>query len=121
MWHLVYKPDTEYKRRFKRILGIKLTPDVEDIRYYGDYIGIDFSVYLSFTCDYSTIKRIISAKGLKLARDNDMGGLSFPSSWCVEEKISTIRPYKKSKGYDFHQYLWYDKDNRKAYYREFST
>ena len=114
-------PDPENKRKFKKTLGVELTPDVKDIHYYGDFIGIDFSVYLAFTCDSSTIQRIIKEKGLKLTGDKDMGGLSGYSNWWDQEKINTIRPYKRGDGYkEVCQYLWYDKDNKKAYYQKFS-
>jgi len=114
-------PDPENKRKFKKNLGVELTPDVKDIRYYSDFIGIDFSVYLAFTCDSSTIQRIIKEKGLQLADDKDMGGLSGYLNWWDQKKINTIRPYKRGDGYkEVCQYLWYDKDNKKAYYQKFS-
>jgi len=103
-------------------LGIKLTPDVKDIHYYSDFLAIDFTVLLAFTCDSSTIQRIINANGLKLAVGNDTGlGTSFKFNWWDPEIIKTIRPFKNNVKYDGpHKYLWYDKDNKKAYYQKFS-
>ena len=114
-------PDTENKRKFKKTLGIELTPDVENIHYYSDFFAIDFTVLLAFTCDSSTIWRIVKEKRLKLAGDNDIGlGTSFEFNWWDQEIIKTIKPFKKNEGYELHQYLWYDKYNRKAYYQKFS-
>jgi len=54
-------------------------------------------------------------KSFKLnSADKIIGGLD-------QEKINTIRPYKRGDGYkEVCQYLWYDKDNKKAYYQKFS-
>ncbi|MDR2919178.1 MAG: hypothetical protein LBV72_07435 [Tannerella sp.] len=118
-WWIFFRPDPENKRKFKKTLGIELTPDVEDIHYYYDYFPTDYAIFIAFTCDSSTIWRIVSVNGLKLGGDKDMGGLSFKADWWDEEKISTLIPFKKEKE-RFYQYLWYDKENKKAYYQEFS-
>jgi hypothetical protein len=115
-------PDPENKRKFKRTLGIGLTPDVKDIHYYGDFFAIDFTVLLAFTCDSSTVLRIINENGLKLASSFDTGA-PFEFSWWDREAIKTIRPYKNNVKYDddeTHKILWYDKENKKAYYQKFS-
>ena len=120
-WNSFLKPDPDNKRKFKKTLGIELTPDVKDIHYYGDFIGIDYSVYLAFTCDSSTIERIIKKHRLELAGETEMVGSCY-RDWWNQEKIYTIIPYKKWGRYDeVHRYLWYDKENKKAYYTEYST
>jgi len=112
--------ETKNKKRFEKNLGIELTPDIKDIHYYGDFFAIDFTVLFAFTCDSSTIWRIINTKELELA-DNEGGGLSFEFDWWNQEKIETIRPFKRGDGYnEVCQYLWYDKENQKAYYQKFS-
>ena len=113
--------DPEHKKKFKETFEIELTPDIKDIHYYGDFFAIDFTVLLAFTCDSSTIWRIVNEKGLELADENDRRGVSFDFNWWNKDKINTIRPYtKKVKYNEVHQYLWYDKDNQKAYYQKFS-
>jgi hypothetical protein len=120
-WHACLRPDPENKRKFKRTLGVALTPDVKDIHYYGDFFAIDYTVSLAFTCDSSTIKRIIAKNGLNLAADYSTGMGTYNISWWDDEIIKTIRPFKNNAKYDGpHRYLWYDKDNKKAYYQEFS-
>ena len=119
-WNSFLKPDPENKRKFKKTLGIELTPDVKDIHYYGDFFAIDFTVLLAFTCDSSTVLRIINENGLKLAGDIILGG-PFEFSWWDKDIIKTIRPYKNNVKYDeTHKILWYDKENKKAYYQKFN-
>ena len=113
-------PDPENKRKFKKTLGIGLTPDVKNIQYCGDFIGIDYSIYLAFNCDSSTIARIIKENRLEFAGKTEIGHSCY-CDWWDQEKISTIVPYKKRTRDDTHRFLWYDKENKKAYYTEFST
>ncbi len=40
--------------------------------------------------------------------------------WWDKEKISHLKGYKNGKEHEFWQYLWYDNDQKKAYYEEFS-
>lgn len=122
-WGIFFGFDTETKnkKKFRRTLGVELTPDVKDIHYYRDIFPSDYTILFSFTCDSSTVMRIVNANGLKLADDKEMGGLSFGFNWWNQEKINTIRPFRKKDKYRTYQYLWYDKDHQKAYYQEFST
>ena len=117
------KADTKYnKKRFEEYLEVKLTPDIEEIYCFGDFLGIDYKVLFSFTCDSTTIKRIIDNKKLELANDNSDNGLLFMDgfNWWNKEIIETVRPFKKGKENEYWQYLWYDMDGKKAYYEEFS-
>ncbi|HTO16605.1 MAG TPA: hypothetical protein VLZ83_12600 [Edaphocola sp.] len=117
------KPDTKYnKKRFEEYLEVKLTPDIKEIYCFGDFLGIDYKVLFSFTCDSTTIKRIIDKKKLELTDENNDSGLLFMDdfNWWNKEKIEKIRPFKNGKENEFWQYLWYDKDGKKAYYEAFS-
>ncbi|MDU1892913.1 MAG: hypothetical protein E6767_19710 [Dysgonomonas sp.] len=116
------KADTKNnKGKFKDYLKVDLTPDVKDIYCFGDFIGIDSSVYFSFTCDSTTIQRIIDRNNLVLSDSYDRGlSLNYNFTWWDEEKIAKIRPYKTDEGGNLIQYLWYDKENKKAYYQKFS-
>src|ERR1700709_759178 len=50
-------PDTENnKKRCKEHLQVDLSSDVKNIYAYGDFIGIDYKVLISFTCDSTTIE-----------------------------------------------------------------
>ena len=117
------KADTKYnKKRFEEYLEVKLTPDIKEIYCFGDFLGIDYKVLFSFTCDSTTIKRIIDKKKLELTNENSDNGLLFMDdfNWWNKEKIEKVRPFKKGKENEYWQYLWYDKDSKKAYYEEFS-
>ena len=76
----------------------------------------------SFTCDTATIQRIIEKKNLKQFSDNMNEGLHFGEDfhWWNKNKILEIKPFKSGIENEFWQFLWYDKENKKAYYQEFS-
>ncbi len=113
------KPDTDRnKKRFQEYLEIDLTQDVSNIYCDGD-LGPDYSVLFSFNCDSSTVGRIIKKKNLRISKDYD-DGLFFLKeySWWHKEQIEKIRPYKNINKGKLSQYLWYDKETKKAYYEE---
>jgi hypothetical protein len=117
------KPDTEHnKKRFQEHLQVTLTKDVNNIYTYGDFMGADYKVFISFSCDTSTIEKIIEAKKMmRSTKDNDEGlffSAEFP--WWNKEKIVKIKPYLVGKEYEYWQYLWYDHKSKTAYYEEFS-
>jgi hypothetical protein len=117
------KPDTENnKKRFKEHLQADVSDDVKNIFAYGDFIGIDYKVLISFTCDTTTINKIIRTKQMSLSTIDYDDGLSFSAEfpWWDKERISKIKPYKTGKEYEYWEYLWYDIQTRQAYYLEFS-
>ena len=72
------KPDTEAnKKRFKQHLQIDLTRDVKNIYAYGDFLGADYKVLISFTCNDSTIEKIIATKKMQLTTTKEDDGLFF--------------------------------------------
>ena len=117
------KPDTENnKKRFKEHLQIDLTDDVKNIYAYGDFSGADYKVLISFTCDKTTVDKIIAAKKMQLESSKDDDGLFFLDEfkWWNRDKIELLEPYKVGKEYEYWQYLWYDRKSKTAYYEEFS-
>ena len=110
------------KRRFKEHLQTDVTSDVKNIYTFGDFIGIDYKVLIAFTCDQSTVDKIIAANKMKLSTDKYDDGLSFPDEfpWWNKNKIELLQPYKVGKKGEFWQYLWYDAKTREAFYEEFS-
>ena len=118
-----YEADTKYnKERFIEYLSVELTPDVNEIYCYGDFIGVDYKVLFTFRCDSATIHRIIEKKKLEMANDNTDIGLQFSDeiTWWNKEKIYKLTPFKQGEDNKFWQYLWYDKNNKTAYYLQFS-
>lgn len=114
------KPDTDNnKERFKEYVEIELTGDINDIYTYGD-LGPDYSVIISFSCDSTTVERIIKKKNLKLSHQDHDTGLFFLEEfpWWDKGLIDKIRPYQNIKKSKLSQYLWYDKKNNNAYYEE---
>lgn len=119
-----YTADTDHnKDRFKEHLQIELTKDVKDLYTYGDFMAIDYSVLMSFTCDQATIDRIVRKNGLQPATEDDRRhSISFPGrfDWWKQETIDQLVPYKAGEEDEFWQYLWYDPATRQAFYQEFS-
>lgn len=117
------KADTESnKKRFKEHLQVDLTSDIRNIYAYGDFLGVDYKVLIAFTCDQSTVDRIIAVKKMELATTKDDNGLLFLDDfkWWDKEKIEMLEPYKIGKEAEFWQYLWYDPKTKQAFYEEFS-
>ena len=116
------KPDTEAnKKRFKQHLQIDLPRDVKNIYAYGDFLGADYKVLISFICDKPTIESIIKKKNMVSTNETD-GGLLFGEDffWWNKNKIDNIVPYRYGKEYEYWEYLWYDEQTKTAYYEEFS-
>jgi hypothetical protein len=117
------KADTKSnKLRFVEYLEVELSDDISNIYCFGDFLGADYKVLFSFNCDSLTIRRIIKKKGLTLTNEDNDTGLSFSDhfTWWDKEKIKRLKGYKAGKTYEYWQYLWYDKEQKKAYYEEYS-
>jgi hypothetical protein len=115
--------DTKFnKQRFVEYLEVNFSTDVTNIYCFGDFLGVDFKVLFSFNCDSTTIQEIINKKGLKVINDSSDTGLLFQDDfkWWDKEKINQLKGYKNGKVNEFWQYLWYDKNQKKAYYEEFT-
>ena len=117
------KPDSESnKNRFKEYLNVDLTKDIKNIYSYADFFGADYKILVSFSCDTSTISKIIKSKGLTLSNDENDNGLSFGEEfpWWDKKAIENIKPFKEGKELEYWKYLWFDKERKTAYYEEFS-
>ncbi len=115
--------DTKHnKDRFKEHLQIELTGDVKDLYTYGDFMGIDYAVLMSFSCDQATIDRIVKKNGLQLSTEDDRCGISYPGmfNWWKQDTIDKLIPYKAGEEDEYWQYLWYNPKTRQAFYEEFS-
>jgi hypothetical protein len=110
------------KDRFTEHLQLELPGDVKNLYTYSDFIGIDYTVLMSFTCDQATIDKIVKKNGLRLSTDDNDHGISFRGKfgWWKQETVDTLIPYKAGEEDEFWQYLWYDPTTRQAFYQEFS-
>jgi len=117
------KPDTENnKKRFKEHLQVDLTDEIKNIYTYGDFLGADYKVLISFSCDTTTLNKIVKTKAMTLSTTDNDEGLFFLDEfpWWDKKVIAKIKPFKVGKEYEHWQYLWFDKKNKTAYYEEFS-
>lgn len=116
-------PDTDdNKKRFREHLEMTITADVKELFTYGNVMGIDNSVLMSFTCDQATINRIIRKNAMELCADTTDKGLFLTGSpqWWKRDVIEKLVPYKAGEEDGFWQYLWYDPVTKQAFYEEFS-
>ena len=78
-----YTPDTRFnKKRFQEFFGFAPTADVKELYCHADEMGIDHDYQFSFTCDTSTVTKIISKLALVKADQPDtsavVSGIAFP-------------------------------------------
>ena len=85
-------------------------------------MGIDYKVLIAFTCDKSTIDKIIAGKNMQLSTTEHDSGLFFLDqfNWWDKDKVEFLQPYKVGKDAEYWQYLWYDPKSKQACYEEFS-
>ncbi len=117
------RPDTENnKKRFESHLETDFNPSVKNIYSYADFLGIDYSVHIAFEADSQTINQIIQNKDMKIVSEEKGGGLynglDFP--WWHRYELEKMVPYQYGNLGDYMEFLWYDRNNGKAYYQEFS-
>lgn len=113
-------PDTKWnKKRFAEFLQVELTPDIRNIYCFDDAIGIDASYRFSFSCESSTLQRIIDrhqmiADSVKLSE-----GIIFTYTfdWWQKDRIEQLQSYSwKSADERVFKHLWYDNAEQRAYY-----
>jgi hypothetical protein len=117
------KPESIYnKKRFQEYLEIEPTEKVKNIYTYGDFLGADYKVLISFTTDRETIATIVKIKNMNLSEVETDDGLGFTEEipWGDRDKIESLQPYKIGKEDEYWKYLWYDTKTNQAFYEEFS-
>jgi len=115
-------PDTKSnKKRFKEFLKTEATADVKNLYCYDDAIGIDADYQFAFTCNDSTIQKIITNLGLTKTVKENIIGLSFASDfpWWDTAHINRLEPYWKKGEHETYWYLWFDEKTKKAYFFTF--
>lgn len=73
-----FNPDTRFnKQRFQDLFGFTPTADVKELYCHADEMGIDHDYQFSFSCDTSTVSKIVSRLKLTMADkpDNFSSGL----------------------------------------------
>jgi hypothetical protein len=118
------QPDTENnQKRFRESFGIRTGSDVKNLYAYGDFMGIDYTVLMAFSCDKQMISAIANKNGLKPDEHNDDLGLSgmYTPDWWKREALPKMVCYKKGSVEEgYFKYLWYDPNTKQAFYEEYS-
>ncbi len=115
--------NTKYnKERFNEYMEIELTDDIDSIYSFGDFLGSDYKILISFKCAPKTIDKIVKAKNMKLSEDAKDNGLLFSGEfkWWDKDVIEKIQPYVRIDKSGDRFYLWYNMNTQKAYYEQFS-
>ncbi|TWV95656.1 hypothetical protein [Chitinophaga pinensis] len=87
---------------------------------YGDFMGIDYTVLMTFTCDKPLINTIVEKEGLQLNESKEDVGLSgmYTPDWWKPELLPKMVCYKKgSSEAGYFKYLWYNPVTRQAFMR----
>ena len=110
------------KKCFREYLLAEIPEDVKNINTYEDYFGADYKVLIAFTCNQSTIDKIVASKKMGLTTKEDDNGLNFMAEfpWWDKGKIQSLKPYKVGKEYEYWKYLWFDPKTKQVYYEEYS-
>ncbi|ACU63506.1 hypothetical protein [Chitinophaga pinensis] len=118
------QPDTDNnKKRFQESFGIRAGSEVKQLYTYGDFMGIDYTVLMTFTCDKPMIKTIVEKDGLKLAEHNDDPGLSgmYTPDWWKPVLLPKVVCYKRGSVEEgYFKYLWYSPVSKQAFYEVYS-
>ena len=112
-------PDTKFNwQRFIEFFHFEPGADIKNIYCSADNPDIDSKYQFSFQCNLGTVYRI--AKTLELRETSTtedyttMVWQNFP--WWDSTKIVTLQPHWKKNEEALNQYLWYDRENSKAYF-----
>jgi len=116
------KPDTRANiRGFERIVNVPKSDDVKDIYFFADEFGFDPTYQFSFTCDISTIKKIVAAHKLNRITGKEVNphfGTGQEFKWWNKEKVEALNLHWNR--YDSIAYkvvdVWYDEKNSKGYF-----
>jgi hypothetical protein len=116
-------PDTEANREgFERHFGFKAPPDVQDVYYFTDEMGVDVLYQLGFEASPETVARIVGA--LDLAPTDSEGllsSLTYEFPWWDEADMQRATFYQKSNPeQDYWWVLWYSETTGRVYYLEYS-
>ncbi len=113
------RPDTiENKKGFERHFGVSPSPDVTELYFYADELGIDAKYQLGFKADRSTVDKIIAKLGLEQMDQSfdDQIATEFP--WWQKSDLAGLKPYHVQIA-KVHKYLWYDEKKRQVWYLDF--
>jgi hypothetical protein len=116
-------PDTSPNREgFERHFGFEAPPDVTELYYFADEMGVDVLYQLGFKASPETIARIVEGLGLEQSASDSISlGLAYDFPWWDEEDIERATCYWKSTlEEDYWWGLWYNPDTQRAYYIEYS-
>ena len=116
-------PDTAANRAgFQRHLGQAPTEDVKGVYYYADEMGADVVYQLRFEADPATVQTLSSSLGLSDREEAMSQSVARDDlTWWSADQIDSLTPMWKTNASEDHYWmLWYDQDQREAFFLEFT-
>lgn len=116
-------PDSEKnKKAFRKFFGAEPGADVDSIRGFDDYLGADYSVFMSFRCAPATADSIVARLQLEAYErpEHEHGYFDTEQPWWEKERIEKLPVFRAGKEGEYWKYFWYEKKTGKAFYEEFS-
>ncbi|MCT4615490.1 MAG: hypothetical protein N4A49_11515 [Marinifilaceae bacterium] len=106
------------ERKFKEFFKINMSRDIKNILYNIDIDGAAHTYMFAFECNEETCQKIILSQNLSSIDKNKLVGISVNHnlSWWNQELISNLPLYTDVDSTKSQKYLWYDGDNKKAYF-----
>lgn len=100
-----------------------MSPDVQDLHFYDDPIGIDQKYQLAFRCSSNTAAQIISKHQMHpdSADVADKGGVGLQRSldWWPKDNLEYLPRYVSNNDGRYFQFFWYDSTAQRGYYFDF--
>jgi len=97
-------------RGFERHFGFEAPPDVTDVYYFADEMGVDVLYQLGFEAGPETVTRIVKELDLTQstsASDGPSPDLAYEFPWWDEQDVQRATRYWKSNaGHDYWWALW---------------
>jgi hypothetical protein len=105
---------------FENYFELKLEEEITQLYYCSDEMGIDQKYWFSFEAEDSTVMKVVSTMSLSDSIPNEMGISNFYAGreWWNDSLVDNIEPYWRIQD-DLYQFLWYDKELKKAWFLDF--
>ena len=105
---------------FENYFELKLSDELSELYYCDDEMGINQKYWFSFKAEDTTVLKIVTKMSLSDSVSSEMDVSNFYAgrSWWNDSLVDKIDPYWRIQD-DLYQFLWYDKELKKAWFLDF--
>lgn len=105
---------------FENYFELKLSDELSELYYCDDEMGINQKYWFSFEAEDTTVLKIVTKMSLSDSVSSEMDVSNFYAgrSWWNDSLVDKIDPYWRIQD-DLYQFLWYDKELKKAWFLDF--